>query len=220
MLQTQVAALTSTAATTSTTATPTPAVIVFADTPQSLNTKDLLDYVTKRASSIYEQGCKTLDKKALTNGFSMTANQTVVLIETLKGHLKTDKHLKDALNNGKKMHNKKKGGDKAKQNEDEEWKRVPPKDGDKKSMVVGKYTYHWCMHHMTWCMHLPADCHLSKERREEQQKTTPAYVANSATYALLPLPLSTPTSKFFLPPWATTMRMNDGASRHVCCRYF
>jgi hypothetical protein len=48
MLQTQVAALTSTAATTSTTSTPTPAVVVFAETPQSLNAKDLLDYATKR----------------------------------------------------------------------------------------------------------------------------------------------------------------------------
>ena len=60
---------------------------------------------------------------------------------------------------------------------------MPPKDGDKKSKVVGKYTYNWCMHHMAWCMHLPANCRLGKERKEEQQKTLPAYVANSATYA-------------------------------------
>ena len=60
---------------------------------------------------------------------------------------------------------------------------MPPKDGDKKSKVVGKYTYNWCMHHMAWCMHLPANCRLGKERKEEQQKTMPAYVANSATYA-------------------------------------
>ena len=82
-LQTQVAALTSTAATTSTTSTPTPAVVVFADTPQSLNAEDLLDYATKRGSSIYEQGCKTLDDKAIPDGFSMTADQTVVFVEAL-----------------------------------------------------------------------------------------------------------------------------------------
>ena len=120
-LQTQVATLTSTAATTSTTATPMPAAIVFADTPQSLNAEDLLDYATKRGSSIiYEQGCKTLDDKAIINGFSMTADQTVVSIEALKGHLKADKHLKDALNKDKKTKSKKKGGDKAKQKADEE----------------------------------------------------------------------------------------------------
>jgi hypothetical protein len=149
-LQTQVAALTSTAGTTSTTATPMPAAVVFADTPQSLNAKDLLDYAMKMGSSIYEQGCKTLDDKALTNRFSMTANQTVVSIEALKRHLKADKHLEDALNKDKKTRNKKKGGDKAKQKEDEEWKRVPPKDGDKKSKEVGKCTYYWCVHHMAW----------------------------------------------------------------------
>ena len=37
-----------------------PAIVVFADTPQSLYANDLIDYSTKRGSSIYEQGCKTL----------------------------------------------------------------------------------------------------------------------------------------------------------------
>jgi hypothetical protein len=83
VLQTQVATLTSTAATTSTTLTPTPTVVVFGDTPQSLNAKELIDYATKRGSSIYEQGCKTLDNKALPDGFSITANQTVVFVEAL-----------------------------------------------------------------------------------------------------------------------------------------
>ena len=81
-LQTQVATLT-TATTTSTTSTPTPVVIVFADTPQSLNDEDQIDYLTKRGSSIYEQGCKTLDDKALPDGFSMNADQTVVFAKAL-----------------------------------------------------------------------------------------------------------------------------------------
>ena len=78
-LQTQVATLTSGAAT----AGPAPAAVVFADTPQSLYADDLIDYSTKRGSSIYEQGCKTLDDKALTDGFGMTSNQTVVFVESL-----------------------------------------------------------------------------------------------------------------------------------------
>jgi hypothetical protein len=40
---------------------PAPATVVFADTPQSLYANDLIDYSTKQGSSIYEQGCKTLD---------------------------------------------------------------------------------------------------------------------------------------------------------------
>jgi hypothetical protein len=112
-------------------------------------------------------------------------------IQTFKGHLKAKKKLGDALKEGgkrkkkgnSKTKNKKKNGDKAKQKEDEEWKKVLPKDGVKKSKEVGKYTYHWCVHRMAWCMHLPANCRLGKERKQDQQKTKPSFVANSAMYA-------------------------------------
>jgi hypothetical protein len=57
------------------------AVVTFADTPQTLNANDLLDYLTKRGSSIYEQGCKALDNKALAGGFGMTTDQTVFLLK-------------------------------------------------------------------------------------------------------------------------------------------
>jgi hypothetical protein len=62
-------------------ATSAAAVVTFADMPQMLNANDLLDYLTKRSSSIYEQGYKALRDKALTNGFGMTTNQTVVFAE-------------------------------------------------------------------------------------------------------------------------------------------
>jgi hypothetical protein len=78
-LHTQVATLTLGAAP----AGPAPAAVVFADNFQSLHANDLIDYSTKRGSGIYEQGCKTLDNKALTNGFGMTPNQTVVFVESL-----------------------------------------------------------------------------------------------------------------------------------------
>jgi hypothetical protein len=83
----------------------------------------------------------------------------------------------------RKTKNKKNTGNKAKQREDKAWKKVPPKSGDKKSKEMGKYAYHWCEHHMAWCMHKPSECHLGKERKEEQQKTKPTYTANSAMYA-------------------------------------
>jgi hypothetical protein len=78
-LQSQVATLTLGA----TLAGPAPAAVIFADTPQSLYADDLIDYSMKRGSSIYEQGCKTLDNKALTDGFGMTPNQMVVFVESL-----------------------------------------------------------------------------------------------------------------------------------------
>ncbi len=57
------------------------AVATFADTPQTLNVDDLLDYLTKRGSSICEQGCKTLDDKALAGNFGMTTDQMLVFFE-------------------------------------------------------------------------------------------------------------------------------------------
>ena len=40
-----------------------------------------------------------------------------------------------------------------------------------KSPRMGKYTYHWCEHHMAWCMHLPSECRLGTQRKEEQNPT-------------------------------------------------
>jgi hypothetical protein len=95
-------------------------------------------------------------------------------LNALKGHLKPDDKLGDVINGkgkgkgkgksgNKKTKNKKNTGNKAKQKENETWKKVPPKDGDKKSKEVGKYTYLWCKHHMAWCMHKPSECRLGKE---------------------------------------------------------
>jgi hypothetical protein len=62
-------------------AAPTP--VIFTDMPQRLNSDDLIDYSTKRGSSIYEQGCKEFKDKALTNRFGMTPDQTMVFAEAL-----------------------------------------------------------------------------------------------------------------------------------------
>jgi hypothetical protein len=57
------------------------APVVFADTAQTLGADDLIDYLMKRGSAIFEKGCKALNNKALTNGFAMTPDQTVIFIE-------------------------------------------------------------------------------------------------------------------------------------------
>ena len=77
-LQAQVSALAA--------AAPVPAAttaVVFADAPQSLNSDKLIDYLTKKGESIYKEGIKALEDKALTEGFGMTPGQTVVFIEAL-----------------------------------------------------------------------------------------------------------------------------------------
>ncbi len=57
------------------------APVIFADMPQTLGTYDRIDYLTKRESAIFEQGCKALDNKAFTDGFAMTPDQTVIFVE-------------------------------------------------------------------------------------------------------------------------------------------
>ena len=84
-LQNQVTALEHAAATAAPAAPAAPtAAVLFAETPQTLGVDDLIDYSTKRGKDIYNQGCEALDDKALTNGFNMTPNETVVFIEALK----------------------------------------------------------------------------------------------------------------------------------------
>ena len=76
-----------------------------------------------------------------------------------------DKKKKDKEKKGK---NKKGKSDKKDQKADEAWKKVPPKDGEPKQKTVSERTYHWCVHHMAWTMHAPADCRLGKERKDDQ----------------------------------------------------
>ncbi len=57
------------------------ATVVFADMPQTLGANDLIDYSTKGGSTIFEQGCKPHNDKALTNGFAMTPDQFIIFVE-------------------------------------------------------------------------------------------------------------------------------------------
>jgi hypothetical protein len=57
------------------------APVVFAVMPQTLGANDLINYLTKRGSAIFEQGCSALNDKTLTNGFAMTPNQTIIFVE-------------------------------------------------------------------------------------------------------------------------------------------
>jgi hypothetical protein len=216
-LQSQVATLTSGAAT----AGPAPANAVFADTPQSLYADDLIDYLTKWGSSIYEQGCKTLDdirchhddyldskhinlthKALMTSAlrkydwlrergqWGAKSPDGEKIVAMAEGCLKTDKNLKDALNDNKKTRNKINRGNKIRQKEDETWKKIPPKDGDnKKSKEMGKYKFHWCEHHMAWCMHLPSECRPGNQHKKEQ---SPTIGSNSATYATAAASIANP----------------------------
>jgi len=83
-LQGQVTALQNAAPVAPAAPTAATTTVVFAETPQTLGVDDLIDYSMKRSKDIYNQGCDALDNKALTNGFNMTPNETVIFIEALE----------------------------------------------------------------------------------------------------------------------------------------
>jgi hypothetical protein len=80
-LQAQIVALQNAAPATAAAPPAGAATMVFADMPQTLGANDLINYSTKRGSAFFEQGCKPLDDKALTNGFAMTLDQTIIFVE-------------------------------------------------------------------------------------------------------------------------------------------
>ena len=67
-------------------AAPAAAQVVFANTPQMLGGDNLINYLTKLGKDIYNHGCGALDDKALTNGFNMIPNKTVIFVEALQRH--------------------------------------------------------------------------------------------------------------------------------------
>jgi hypothetical protein len=149
-------------------------------------------------------------------------------IQTLKGHLKANKKLGDALKEGgkrkkkgnSKTKNKKINGDKAKQKEDEKWKKVPPKDGEKKSrkwantLTIGVCTT-WC----GVCISLPT-ANLARKGSRTSRRRSPALLPTPPRTPPPPLPWLTLTSRPSLPLLDTCKGMmkmkNDGARRHAC----
>jgi hypothetical protein len=65
-------------------AAPAAAQVVFANMPQTLGIDNLINYSTELGKDIYNHGCGALDDKALTNGFNMIPNKTVIFVEALQ----------------------------------------------------------------------------------------------------------------------------------------
>jgi hypothetical protein len=84
MLQAQIVALQNAAPAAAAAPPAGAANVVVANTPQTLGANDLIDYSTKRGSTIFKQGCKPLDDKALTDSFAMTPDQTVIFVKAFR----------------------------------------------------------------------------------------------------------------------------------------
>jgi hypothetical protein len=57
-----------------------------------------------------------------------------------------------------------------KNKEREAWKKVPPKEGDKKTIKKGEKTYHWCPNHKAWTIHKPSDCKGVALKKDDTNK--------------------------------------------------
>jgi hypothetical protein len=58
-------------------------------------------------------------------------------------------------------------------------------------------------------MHKPSECCLGKEQKEEQQKTKPAYTANTATYAATAASMVDPHFQALLATIGTALQGKD-----------
>ena len=81
--------------------------------------------------------------------------------------------------------NRKDRSNKRTQNEDEKWKKIPPKQGEPHKKKVGEIEWTWCGEHMAWTLHSTADCRVRKAREErekqEREKHEKEAVAREAT---------------------------------------
>ena len=71
-------------------------------------------------------------------------------------------------------------------NQEEKWRRTPPKDDDPKTKTVKGKSYHWCIHHLAWVRHKPKDCNLKKQREQNGNSQSPGQ-ALAQTYAAIVL---------------------------------
>ena len=68
-------------------------------------------------------------------------------------------------------------------NEDEEWKKVPPKQGEPETKKVDDTEWFWCREHKAWSLHATKDCRVKKAREEREKQNTQPAVAKEAVTA-------------------------------------
>ena len=86
------------------------------------------------------------------------------------------------------------------QKKDKEWKKMPTKNNEPKHKQICKKTWHWCIHHMKWTVHMPKDYNLSKKQDQwtiKNQDNQLQVRANQVTYAKMPTKLA----QLFVDEW-------------------
>ena len=83
------------------------------------------------------------------------------------------------------------GGTKSKREQDQ-WKYVPPKDGEPHTKVgpTGR-TYHWCPNHLMWTIHTPAQCNKVPSSDDQPSSNSSDSKSNEAEGGTDPVGFST-----------------------------
>jgi hypothetical protein len=141
--------------------------IAFED-GQEIKPDALMSLALNKYATLKQQG----KWKALTPTDEKLVALSAQFKEIKDKNLKLTSALKKALKSrGKDKGSKAERDKKKKQNQ--EWKKIPPKDGEAKQKSVGKNTYHWCDKHKAWTVHKPEDCRLSESQEETKHKKAP-----------------------------------------------
>ena len=82
-----------------------------------------------------------------------------------------------------KQKNQKDRSNRRAQNQDEKWKKTPPKPGEPEKKKVGDTEWLWCGEHMAWTLHATKDCRVKKarEEKEKEKQSDKPIVAREAT---------------------------------------
>jgi hypothetical protein len=82
-----------------------------------------------------------------------------------------------------KQKNQKDRSNRRAQNQDEKWKKTPPKPGEPEKKKVGDTEWLWCGEHMAWTLHATKDCRVKKarEEKEKEKQADKPIVAREAT---------------------------------------
>ena len=60
--------------------------------------------------------------------------------------------------------NPKNTNNRRRQKQDEAWKKTSPKPGEPKTIKRDNKTWHWCIHHLAWCLHSSEECRKGKSQ--------------------------------------------------------
>ena len=110
---------------------------------------------------------------ALKAELTQVKDSNLKLSKQLKAKLKTPSNSSNtpqanasSSSSGQKTRNQKNTSNCRRQKQDKAWKKVAPKSGESKTKTKDNKTWHWCIHHLAWCLHSSDECRKGKDTQK------------------------------------------------------